>query len=338
MALALGTAIVLSLACGGGGTSPSGGGGGGGNVTVSGWNPAIPYLGDTVVITGTGFSTVPGENVVKLGSCAPACSAASPFAFTVVAATATQLTVAIPWNYPSGLKPAAARIKVVVNGDSVTTADTMFFKFPPRFLAVTNLDFGGAPSYAVRGGDRIQISAWGVVPSKSDMALTVNGQAATIDSVIAPANGLEGGGALFAKFPLVVYPASYPETDIVNDTAYVSLRLSIRGRHDTLTYRAWRFPKSRFDINSVSGAFPTGIGGTVKASGLNMPGGFSAVFLPTDTIRKARSVLLGNTCSLCDTVQFSVPGDLEAGTWFVHLRLERLVGKPEAPVGAISMQ
>lgn len=332
--------VLLSLACGGGGTGPSnngGGGGGGGNVTISGISPASPYLGDTVTISGSGFSTVPSENLVKLASCAPTCSPASPFAMTVLTATATQLKVAIPWNYPSGLKPGAALLKVIVNGDSAITADTVYFKFPPVILSVINHDFGAAPAYAVRGGDLIQISLYGVLPDKNQMTVTVHGSPFPIDSVRPAPFGLEGGGAIFARLPVEVYPAGYQPTDIINDTAYVQLGISIRGRHDTLTYRAWRFPKSRID-QSVSGTYSFGTSAPAEVTGSNMPGPFAIVFAPTDTLRTIRTVGIQACQDLCDVVPFTIPGDLAPGGWFVHLKFERLVGEPTHLVGQITMQ
>lgn len=306
-------------------------------MSITGWSPAGPYLGDTITISGAGFSTIPAENLVKLASCAPACSAASPFAMTVLASTSTQLTVVVPWNYPSGLKPAAARLKVLVNGDSAVTQDTVHFKFPPVILSMTNLDFGAAPGYAVRGGDRIRLSVWGVLPTAAQMALTVNGDAAPIDSVIAPANGLEGGGAIFARFPTVIYPAGYQPTDIINDTAFVLLRFSARGRSDTLTYRAWRYPRSEFH-QSVGGTYASGVNHPAVATGVNMPGPFAVVFAATDTIRQSRTVGLAGCEPLCDEVHFTIPGDLEPGGFFVHLKLLSLVGEPLVNVGQIAIQ
>ena len=62
------------------------------------------------------------------------------------------------------------------------------------------------------------------------------------------------------------------------------------------------------------------------------------VFAATDTIRQSRTVGLAGCEPLCDEVHFTIPGDLEPGGFFVHLKLLSLVGEPLVNVGQIAIQ
>ncbi len=99
MLTGLSVALALSLAaCGGGGDGGDAGGGAGAggappsDPVVSALAPTHGQAGTEVTLTGSGFSTVPSENVVTLNN----------MPCTVVAASATELKVAIPARAGSG--------------------------------------------------------------------------------------------------------------------------------------------------------------------------------------------------------------------------------------------
>jgi hypothetical protein len=72
------------------------------DVILSGLSPAEGQGGTTVTITGSGFSTTPGENIVQFGATQVA----------VQAATTTQLTVVVPPGPPGGtVVPVTVRVR-----------------------------------------------------------------------------------------------------------------------------------------------------------------------------------------------------------------------------------
>ena len=77
-------------------------------------------IGDTIIITGTGFGTTSTNNVVTFNGVTA----------TVIAATTTQLTVVVPAGITSG------KIKVSVSGQSITSG-TDFIKLATSSEEVT---------------------------------------------------------------------------------------------------------------------------------------------------------------------------------------------------------
>ncbi|MBK8002643.1 MAG: hypothetical protein IPK12_01585 [Gemmatimonadetes bacterium] len=239
-----------------------------------------------MTITGTGFSTVLAENQVELVNCGSFCDKTT-FPMQVTAATTTQLTVDLPWNYPLGTRPQRGRVRVIVNGDTTTSADTTYFAFQPEVLGFTNFDFGGAPGYAIRAGDSIKLDVYGLPPGAGPASLTlsVDGDGVTVDSVFTPGSvpglnfGLENQASLYFRLPTKVYSAGYAPVSPVDDTAYVTVNFSARGRSSSRVLRAWRYP--RYQIPSgIGGTFTVGQSHTFVVNGLNMPGPFSVIFSP----------------------------------------------------------
>ena len=73
---------------------------------ISSFAPALGVAGDTIIITGTGFSTVAGNNTVKFANNVTA---------TVTAATATQLTVTVPAGAITGTVSATVNAQTAAS-------------------------------------------------------------------------------------------------------------------------------------------------------------------------------------------------------------------------------
>ena len=340
-------AAALVVACGGGGTGPNGGGGGGGGgggsgPTITDWSPQLPFLGETMTITGTGFSATPAQNQVELANCGLGCDKNS-FPITVTAATATQLTVSLPWNFPLGTRPQRGRLRVIVNGDSVLASDTTYFAFQPEVLGFTNYDFPGAPNYAIRAGDSIKLDVYGLPPGAgpASLGLSVDGDGVSVDSVFTPGSvpglnfGLENQASLYLRLPTKVYPAGYAPISPIDDTAYVQVTFTARGRSSTRVLRAWRYP--RYQIPSgIGGTFSVGQSHTFVVNGTNMPGPFSVIFSPLGG--GAATVQAGSVCaSLCNSFQVGLPA-LAPGNYTASLRFDAFVGNPTAFFGGVTIQ
>jgi len=136
-------------------------------ITITGFAPLSGPTGTLVTITGTGFSTTPTTNAVTFNGVAG----------TVVAATVTTLTVAVPTGAATG------RIAVAVAGNTATSAQDFVVAAPgvPTItgftpaagppgtaVTVTGTDFNAAP-----GATTVKLNQNAAIPSSVTMALTV---------------------------------------------------------------------------------------------------------------------------------------------------------------------
>ncbi len=127
--------------------------------TISGFTPASATTQTTIVITGTNFSPVPSENIVKFSDNRIA---------TVSASTTTSITTKVPFSTTSG------KITVTVAGETATSA-TDFTLIPT--LSVS----GFAPTLGVIGASiTITGSGFSTVPSENEVKF--NGTTATVSA------------------------------------------------------------------------------------------------------------------------------------------------------------
>lgn len=142
-------------------------------LSVTSVNPTSAPVGSTIVLTGTNFNTTPASNTVSFGG-VPA---------TVLAATSTQLTVAVPVN-------AGSAITVTANGATVTAPSTFNLGTKPVVnvsgtLTAANSNWTAGNIYVLQG--------FVLVPS----GVTLNIQAGTVIRGAAkeadPSGALKGG-------------------------------------------------------------------------------------------------------------------------------------------------
>ncbi|MEQ9591229.1 MAG: IPT/TIG domain-containing protein [Cyclobacteriaceae bacterium] len=127
--------------------------------TISSFTPASATTQTTIVITGTNFSPVPSENIVKFSDNRIA---------TVSASTTTSITTKVPFSTTSG------KITVTVAGETATSA-TDFTLIPT--LSVS----GFAPTLGVIGASiTITGNGFSTVPSENEVKF--NGTTATVSA------------------------------------------------------------------------------------------------------------------------------------------------------------
>jgi hypothetical protein len=235
----LATFTLLSVACSGGGNSPSGPTTpttptpptAPGAPTITAVSPTNPYYGDTITVTGTGFSATAATNHVwfrKLtGSCG---SNTDTTARPIVSATTTQLRVIVPYLPPpeTQFHPQNClngSVRVSVGGPSGESAPITFFA-PPRIRRWTAAD----GTSIARAEQSVEIAVDGLNPDSTANTIVVNG--ATISpSLISdqigpnPPNGLGS-----VQFTLPSNTAVSVGGVSINDTATVPVSVTIRGR------------------------------------------------------------------------------------------------------------
>jgi hypothetical protein len=129
--------------------------------------PTGKFWTDELVITGTGFSPVKEENIVKFVNVTPKSSCMINYtsdggAIEIVSATETQLTIKVPVRRnPFGdvvCGPSMADIEITVNGNKATSTGHKFRALP--FLGLFTYHYGwfDVPD-VTRVGDSVMISA-----------------------------------------------------------------------------------------------------------------------------------------------------------------------------------
>lgn len=132
--------------------------------TISWFSPTSGQAGATVTITGTNFSTTPGDNIVKFNG----------IDATVTASTGTSLTVAVPDGASTG------KITVTISGNTVSSVtDFQLIIDIPRNGLVVFYPFSGDPNDAsgnnANGTLQIQNGSGGQAPHlATDRFGTVN--------------------------------------------------------------------------------------------------------------------------------------------------------------------
>ncbi len=134
--------------------------------TISGFSPATSGVGQTIVITGSNFSSNPANDLVEIGGVQA----------EVIAATTTSLTVVIPSGISGG------SISVTVNGQTGVAHNTITLTSPSVSGFLPSLVGIGYPVIVTGKGfgtdmSKIKVSfngtAGGVLVSASDTALVV---------------------------------------------------------------------------------------------------------------------------------------------------------------------
>ncbi|HEY5749749.1 MAG TPA: hypothetical protein VIU12_26955 [Chryseolinea sp.] len=183
---------------------------GGSDVTITDVSGGHMFWGDEMVVTGTGFSTVKEENIVRLTGVFPSASfcnlnytSASGGVIEIVSATATQLKIKIPVklnvNGDPVCGPEEATVEVTVSDKKATKPGVKFNALP--WIGDFNYHYGWFDYPSVtRIGDSVMI-AGGMLGYRSreselwdDITLHINGsQTAAKYRTI----GLESGWAFY---------------------------------------------------------------------------------------------------------------------------------------------
>jgi hypothetical protein len=294
-------------------------------------------LGDTILIHGTGFSTVAAENTVRLAQCRAVCST-SDFKPTVVSASATTLRVALPWT-PGGA-PGAGTFKVKVKTDSAVAASEAIFRWPATIQWIENKDYGSAGW--MRADDQIHMLVFGLGAAATQPTLSVNGKAvAGITMQKNGAAGLESSVLLKFTTPKDIYPATDPATDLT-DTATVTVTMTAQGNTVSRRFAAFRFPRSSVFTATYAKSYTTiqdsaspASAKEITVTGKNMVGPVELVYTvagaPQLTIVKSTDCGLGQ---LCDAATGGVP-TTSTGQWNVFARYARFSTSVAFPAGTI---
>lgn len=257
MLLALST--LASVSCGGG-NSPAGPGTptpptpptAPGAPTITAVSPTNPYYGDTITVTGTGFSATLANNHVwfrKLtGSCG---SSTDTTARPIVSATTTQLRVVVPYNPPpeTQFHPQnclSGAVRVSVGGPSGESSPITFYA-PPRIRRWTAADGTGI----ARAEQSVELAVDGLNPDSTANTIIVNGVTIT-PAMITDQNGpLPPWGLGSVRFTLPSATAVGNGGIGVNDTATVPVSVTIRGRVASFPLMMRRYAPVHIDSTRV---------------------------------------------------------------------------------------
>jgi hypothetical protein len=313
-------------------------------VTVTGWSPTKPMLGEEVEITGTGFSTTASENVVMLDACrGVAC--ATDYPMTVVSATATKIRATLPWDVSGAGYPGAGYFKVAVKGDTALAAGEALFRWPVTARNLENHDYGAG---YVRPGDHLEMLVSGLGVPAARPGIHVNGKVADPDSVEFTLNGTPGLEA-FASVTFVApvdddYPAPGVPTRLDEPTT-VNVTIAAANGTVTRSLPALRFP--RMTVNGgnnfrksltemANPSTPTHLK-KLTVTGHNMVGPISLVFTVPgpETTAGVAATNCGRT--LCEQATGPVPPGLNVGTYNVTARFDRFDPPLRRPVGSITI-
>ncbi|MNX74079.1 Kelch motif protein [compost metagenome] len=192
-------------------------------VTLSNFSPTTGGTGTTVTITGTGFSSIPANNAVKIGSVSA----------TVLAATATSLTIRTP-------SANAGPVAVTVNGQSATSATSYSYLAALHALSTgvgttnTTLTLEGSfgPTVTVNFPGGSSVSATKISANRARVPVP---SGATTGALTITTAGMTTNALPFRR------PGSYlgmlPMTTIDEQTGYAHRRVGLvtgRRRHSSV--------------------------------------------------------------------------------------------------------
>ncbi|MEP9358074.1 IPT/TIG domain-containing protein [Sphingomonas sp. KR3-1] len=256
--------FTLSLSTPSGYTQSSATGSGGFAVvpSVTGISPGSGPVSQVVTISGTGFSAVPGDNLVRFGAAAGVVTAASPTALTVTAPATGS---------------GAASVSVTVNGQVSTGGTTYTFIDKPAAADRSDVavPFGGTGaaidlSGAITGGPHGSIAV-GTAPVHG--TVTIAGDVVTytpaaayygVDSFTYVATG-PGGSSAPATVTLNI---AVPPAPTAADKAGVAV--------------AYDSPGTAIDLSSLVGGMHSSIAiGTAPAHGTASVAGDVVTYVPT---------------------------------------------------------
>lgn len=125
---------------------------------ITSFTPAIGTTGESITITGTGFSPVQANNVVQFNSTAA----------TVTASSATSITATVPAGATTG------PISVTVDGRTATSGSNFTFVHPPT---ISSFSPGSGPP-----GTTVTISGANFDPVPANNTVRINGALMTVTS------------------------------------------------------------------------------------------------------------------------------------------------------------
>lgn len=300
-----------------------------GTLAVTSVSSLNPWLGDTITVTGSGFSTTPGQNIVRFPTCTPAGAACSLFAPVVLEATATQLKVQLP-HAPMNARIATGTIRVAVSG-TTATGPAMTFRIPVAHRFIENHDYHFDPPY-LRAADSLEFIVQGFNPSGG--SLTIDGVAQSLLTMTPEVAELGQYRVTVKEPPRIMGPGLVQDP---GEEFRATVRVASNGRDYTSEERAYRVP--RF---SLSGITPTemSVGSLVSVSlaGYNMPGSITLVW--SREVQGNPQVGTSGTsgCSgFCDEVTGPPPPGVGEGTWTVRARFTMFLDATEYLVGTVTV-
>jgi hypothetical protein len=220
--------------------------------TISAVSPTNPYYGDTITVTGTGFSATAANNHVWFRKLGGSCGANSDTtARTVVSATTTQLVVVVPRNLPplTQFHPQnclSGSVRVSVGGPSGESAPITFLA-PPRIRSWTAADGTGI----ARAEQSVELQVDGLNPDSTANTIVVNGVTITPDRITDQNGPLPPWGLGTVRFTLPSATAVGSGGISVNDTATVPVSVTIRGRIATAPLMMRRYAPVHIDSTRV---------------------------------------------------------------------------------------
>ena len=162
---------------------PPPGGGGGGNFNITGTSPEHVFWGDTITISGTGFSTNKADYSFQYGLGFPNCNGINDFKIVSVAADKIKIKIPVGTSQSNNVKcgPSSLdNIIVAIKGKSDTTDAIKFIGWPRLWGVCTH--FGGWAGNYVIPGDSVALNitgATGIYASansyRTNASLLVNG-------------------------------------------------------------------------------------------------------------------------------------------------------------------
>ena len=219
--------------------------------TISAVSPTNPYYGDTITVTGAGFSATAAANHVWFRKLSAQCgSNTDTTARPVVSASPTQLRVIVPYNPPPETQShpqncPSGSVRVSVGGPSGESAPITFY-VPPRIRRWTAADGTGIG----RAEQSVELQVDGLNPDSTANNIVVNG-VAIAPSLIFDQIGPNLTGAGSVKFTLPSETAVAVGGVSVNDTASVPVSVTIRGRTANATLFMRRYAPVHIDSTRV---------------------------------------------------------------------------------------
>ncbi len=238
-------------------------------ISISSVTPAVLTPGETITITGVGFSSTLSDNLVLFGSL-PA---------TVTASSATSLTVIVP----SGLM-SASTITVEVKG--VTYTGTSTYPFMKAGISTGSITQISPDSASV--GATITITGTGFSTDKDSNQVTINNINApvtvatatqltlTVPAGSALANDATGALNLTVKGGGVLFAASNPFTVLAPSGSITSISSSVADLGATISIVGTGF-------NSVPSNNKIYFNGTLLTSGITLNGNTLTATLPSQS-------------------------------------------------------
>lgn len=213
---------------------------------ITAWSPEIPYWGDTLTITGTGFGATPAANYVWFRNMLGVCGTVQldTAAATIVSASSTQLRVRIPYSPPPSTDRhpqscTRSRVRLSVGGSSTESPD-ITLRVPPWIRSWRAAD----GTSIARTEVSVTVNIVGLAATPEETELSVNGVVIPAAARTQARNQLENGDVTFIV-PVEASPDGQGQG--WQDTARVVVFARIRGRDTTASLLMRRYATMRID-------------------------------------------------------------------------------------------